>query len=61
MKSSELIKTLKHIQDTYGDVEVALQNKPKKGKHVEATDNFFIVPEYYGVEGWRCNLRTWPY
>lgn len=61
MKASKLILELAHIVGQHGDIEVQLQNTPEKTEPITSNENFFVVPEEYPEDGWRINLREWPY
>ena len=60
MKISEAIKGLSEIQKEQGDIECELQDAPGGGQLVTSYELFYIVPEQY-EDGWRVNIRTWPY
>jgi len=62
MKISDVIKELEFVREKYGEIEVALQNNPRKQEdHVVGYESFFIVPEEYEEVGFVCNIRNWPY
>jgi len=55
MKISILIKSLQAIEQEHGDIECECQVQD-----TTTDENFFVVPEEY-EDGWRVNIRTWPY
>ena len=71
MKLHDVIAELQRIEATHGNIDVALQgNTPYEGRLPDGTtvkanfmtyDSWFIVPEHYPDEGWRVNIRSWPY
>jgi hypothetical protein len=61
MKLSKLIDELEHQYRIHGDIEVELQDTPRKdGDQVMDYPDFFIVDEKY-EDGWWVNLRSWCY
>lgn len=63
MKITDLIKVLRYIHDSQGEIEVQLQNDPGPGDTpVTCFPHFFICEEPYedGI-GMIVNIRTWPY
>jgi hypothetical protein len=60
MKISKVIRELKVIKNTYGDIETQLQNEPDTNHPIVGFSNFFIVPEMYDTET-ICNIRWWLY
>lgn len=62
MKISRLVNELNNIKDSLGDLEVSLQGKPIFTDQLEASANFFVVPEKYDLpDEYMVNLRIWPY
>ncbi len=60
MKLGVLIAALRSIEEDHGDIECELQDAPGTGEPVTSYESFFLVPEEY-EDGWRVNIRTWPY
>jgi len=62
MKISSVIRELEAVIETYGDIEVQLQNTPEEAdKPIVGYESFFIVPEEYEGGETVCNIRWWPY
>jgi hypothetical protein len=63
MKLDKLIAELVHVLSYHGNIEVYMQNNPKRPNgRIEGNANIFVVPEKYEEDD-ECvvNLRTWPY
>ena len=65
MKISKVIKELAIVLNSYGDIEVYLQNSPQPDKPILSNATFFIVPERYDCNDGTieniCNIRKWLY
>jgi len=60
MKISELINALSAIERQYGNIECELQDEKNEKGEIIGNEFFYIVPEEY-EDGWRVNIRSWPY
>jgi len=66
MKLAVLIERLEEIQKSKGNIDVQVQGDQVQGDSassmgiIVADERFFVVPEEY-YDGWRVNIRTWPY
>lgn len=62
MEIEKLINELKHIMESYGNINVQLQDDGSRNKDgIIAGHTIFIVPEEYEGGEMVCNLRWWPY
>ena len=66
MKIMDLINELNNVAETYGDIEVQIQDDGKgKTGMIVGHESFFVVPELYDDPNNEkgetlCNLRWWP-
>jgi hypothetical protein len=63
VRLEKLIVELVSVLGRHGNIEVYMQNNPKKpDERVEGDANIFVVPEKYEEDNEPVvNLRTWPY
>ena len=60
MKINDLVKELGYLVKEQGNIECQLQDCPAAGVAPEANERIFVVCEEY-EDGWRVNIRAWPY
>jgi hypothetical protein len=55
MKIRKLIEELENIEKDHPEIECQVVDEGI------LYPDFFIVPEEYQEDGWRVNIRSWPY
>jgi|LGOV01.1.fsa_nt_gb hypothetical protein len=60
MKVSEMITSLKHMEEVYGDIEVEILIQNQDGLHQMDKQVFFVYSQYEDDVN-KCSIQDFPY